>query len=288
MVCFAEGESKEIIINSDVDTAFINELLEVFNKMNQAQKLGDIGEMKQYWTKERSQKMTTASSKASEAENDMPIYFLTTSVTLSYEVVNQKISPDGNKATLYLQGKQISLFTKKEELYNGTIAFLKEDGEWKIDKIVWKAKQPTQALIPQKESPKRIGNSVISGTVELPITDKQGNLYIKFSPADQVFGTSKSERYSTVIKKEDITSNKVAYKIENVPVGTYTGSATWDIAEPFWEPSWGEGSCPGYPGDYAGGTHKEIVVIENQTIDNVNIKCTLYLRPSDKSDYGKE
>ncbi len=56
------------------------------------------------------------------------------------------------------------------------------------------------------------------------------------------------------------------------------GVAVWDIAEPFWEPSWGEGNCPGYAGDYTGGTEKELVISDGEEVKGVNFECKNYLR----------
>lgn len=131
------------------------------------------------------------------------------------------------------------------------------------------------------------GKATISGTVELPLTDKRGDLYVTFSPSGQAFHTADDQRYFTVIKKENIISSKVTYKIKNVPSGNYWGYATWDIAEPFWESSWGEGNCPGYAGDYIGGSSK-IIVLDGETLNNVDIKCDRYLTPIVESNYGKE
>ncbi|MFC1703329.1 hypothetical protein ACFL1E_00905 [Candidatus Omnitrophota bacterium] len=127
--------------------------------------------------------------------------------------------------------------------------------------------------------------SVISGRVELPEVDKEGNLFIKFSPAGQFLSAPESERYFTVIKKEDITSHKVPYKIEVVPPGKYWGFCTWDIAEFFWEPSWGEGNCPAYEGDYTGGTQELIVIQEGETLENIDFECKNYLGQTEKSGY---
>lgn len=187
------------------------------------------------------------------------------------EVVEERIKE--NEAIVVLRGKNAMGQAK------GTIEFIKEGGQWKISKEDWEGQGEPATLTVSGETKFKQGDGIISGTITLPNTDKKGNLYIHFSPAGQIISTPESERYYTLIKAEEIISNNVSYKVENVPEGSYWGFATWDLADPFWEPYWGEGNCPGYAGDYTGGTMEEIVVSKGQHVSEVHFECTRYLKP---------
>ncbi len=57
---------------------------------------------------------------------------------LNYEISHDEVNPNEGKATLYLKGKMKNPFTGEEESVTGEITFLKENGEWKIQKEYWK------------------------------------------------------------------------------------------------------------------------------------------------------
>lgn len=63
----------------------------------------------------------------------------------STRVVEETISPGGDKGTLKVKGIGPSLGTGKEAPTYGTIEFVKEAGAWKIDQQAWSAKEWTTA-----------------------------------------------------------------------------------------------------------------------------------------------
>jgi len=125
--------------------------------------------------------------------------------------------------------------------------------------------------------------STIEGVVKLPSINAKGDLYISFEQEPQEnssflpgLETESSEfsRPMVIIKAEEIKSDLVAFKIENVKPGDYWGYATWDIAEPYCSYSnLAEIGCPGFAGDYVGGTKEQVVVPEDNDVKDVYIEC---------------
>ena len=120
----------------------------------------------------------------------------------------------------------------------------------------------------------------ISGTIILPEVEKQGNLFISFSsPGEIINEPGPNKDYYIIIKSQEIKLNKVNFKIKDIPDGSYQGFATWDTNRPFWEPSWGEGNCPGYTGDYVGETNQEVIISGGQDITNLTFECQNLIIP---------
>jgi len=59
-------------------------------------------------------------------------------VAKSYSVTGCTVAPDGKSATLNLKGKID--FMGKEQDNDGSIDFVREGNEWKIEMVTWKAK----------------------------------------------------------------------------------------------------------------------------------------------------
>jgi len=165
-----------------------------------------------------------------------------------------------------------------EGLSKGVIVLGHENGNWKILEEAWKAQKRTSGSEQDMPGLTSGGSGTISGVVVLPETEETGSLYVRFVPEGQIVSGPDSKLYQ-VIPADRITSIQVPFEIKDVPEGSYWGLATWDIAEFFWEPSWGEGNCPGYAGDYTGGTKEKVVVTSGQETGNVQIECLNYLIP---------
>jgi len=109
----------------------------------------------------------------------------------------------------------------------GIVYFVIDDERWKVDSLDW----TDTGMVDRVFSPETRGiqeEGVIRGVVVLPDVDAQGDLAVRFWPADLSADGAK-KIYSVLIKKENILSFEVPFEIRDVPAGQYWGDALWEV-----------------------------------------------------------
>lgn len=104
---------------------------QVYAKYNKALKAGNFDEMLTYISK----KQVANLQKYSEEEKQKMFKFLQTSAPEEYQVLKTDVSE--SSATLHLKGKVLNPFDGQAKMSTGKVKFVKEDGNWKIDKEHW-------------------------------------------------------------------------------------------------------------------------------------------------------
>ncbi len=185
------------------------------------------------------------------------------------------LSEEGDFYLFDISGTEVSIkkslvnSIRKEEKKNEPQEMPKQETGSNGEEIVSEDKE-------KKVKPEVLGS--ILGNITLPSVQGKGKLYVWFVPQDKENKEIATEKYYQIIKAEDITANKVSFAIENVPAGEYKGFVNWDIAEPKWKSSWGEGNFLSLPGDYTGVTEQNIRISPGERIKEVNIECVFYLQ----------
>ncbi|MCD4783015.1 MAG: DUF4878 domain-containing protein [Candidatus Eremiobacteraeota bacterium] len=105
----------------------------IYAKFNKSVKAGDWKTVESYLTKAKRDEI----NKIDKVKKAQIYKIIQASAPISYKVQKEEIK--GDKATLTLEGKAKSIFTGKVELAQGRVAFIKENGEWKIQEESWKS-----------------------------------------------------------------------------------------------------------------------------------------------------
>lgn len=121
-----------------VPAALKTELAAVYDKFHRATRAGDFdGQMKYVAAKNQAQ-MKEMMAKAPGNAKEMVAGLMQAMTAKSYTVTGCTPSSDGRSATLALKGKID--FMGKDADSDGTVSFVREGNEWKIDKVAWSAK----------------------------------------------------------------------------------------------------------------------------------------------------
>ncbi len=118
--------------------ALQKELAAVYAKCHAAMRAGDVNEQSRYATAKQRKHMQELMAKATDKQKTQMKELMKTMVAKSYSVTGCTVAPDGKSATLNLKGKVD--FMGKEQDNDGSIDFVREGNEWKIEMVKWSAK----------------------------------------------------------------------------------------------------------------------------------------------------
>ena len=116
----------------------------VYAKFHRALAAGNLDEMLKYAPAARRAELAGMPA----AQKQATVEFMARLAPKNHAITGKQVSPDGNRATLRATGTGTALLSGKPETQYGTIAMLKEGGEWKVDQTSWDNNPKAQAAPP--------------------------------------------------------------------------------------------------------------------------------------------
>jgi len=116
----------------------------VYAKFHRALAAGNLDEMLKYAPAARRAELAGMPA----AQKQATVEFMARLAPKNHAITGKQVSPDGNRATLRATGTGTALLNSKPETQYGTIAMVKEGGEWKVDQTSWDNNPKAQAAPP--------------------------------------------------------------------------------------------------------------------------------------------
>lgn len=115
-----------------------NQLVAVYDRYHQAALAGEFDEQLKWVTTKRQGKMQAVMDNIPENKKTEMKELMKEMTARSYIVTGMQVTSGGRRAVLTLEGR-VS-FMGKDSFSDGTVDFLKEGSEWKIDKVEWNSR----------------------------------------------------------------------------------------------------------------------------------------------------
>jgi len=122
----------------------------VYAKFHRALAAGNLDEMLKYAPAARRAELAGMPA----AQKQATVEFMARLAPKNHAITGKQVSPDGNRATLRATGTGTALLNSKPETQYGTIAMVKEGGEWKVDQTSWDNNPKAQAATVPAPAPR--------------------------------------------------------------------------------------------------------------------------------------